>query len=85
MDSRYKPQKKTIPIKAIREMCIECMGGRDNPRFTKLIETCGSPECALYFLRFGTNPYRSKLSLSDKERKARSDRAQSNFSTVIIT
>ena len=85
MTERYKPIKKTAPVKAIREMCIECMGGRGNKGYKELIENCGSPECSLFSFRFGTNPYRSKLSLSDKERKARSERAQSNFSTVIIT
>ena len=28
--TRYKPEKKTAPVKAIREHCIECVGGRDN-------------------------------------------------------
>ena len=77
--TRYKPEKKTAPVKAIREHCIECMGGRDNTGYKELIETCGSPECALFPFRFGTNPYRSKMNLSDEERKARSGRAQRNI------
>ena len=26
--NRYKPKKKKNPVKAIREHCIECMGGQ---------------------------------------------------------
>jgi hypothetical protein len=85
MKSRYLPRKKEKPVKAIREMCIECMGGRENIGYKELIANCVSPDCALHDFRFGTNPYRSKLSLSDRERKARSGRAQSNFSIVLST
>ena len=81
----YFPKKKKIPVKAIREMCIECMGGRENIGYKEIITNCSASECALYGFRFGTDPYRSKLSLTDKERKARSDRAKSNFFTVLIT
>ena len=83
--TRYKPKKKTDPVKAIREQCIECIGGRDNKGYKELIENCVSSECPLFSFRFGTNPYRSTPILSSKERQARSERAQSNFSTVIIT
>jgi len=85
MTERYKPEKKTAPVKAIREMCIECMGGRSNKGYKELIENCVSPECSLFSFRYGTNPYRSIPVLSSKERKTRSDRAQSNFSTVNFT
>jgi hypothetical protein len=85
MYERYKPKKMKVPAKAIREMCIECMGGRDNTGYKELIENCVSPECALYDFRFGTNPHRSKMELSDEERKRRSDSAQSKLFTVIIT
>ena len=83
--TRYKPKKKADPVKAIREQCIECMGGRDNKGYKELIENCVSSECSLFSFRLGTNPYRSIPVLSSKERQARSERAQSNFSTVIIT
>ena len=83
--TRYKPEKKTAPVKAIREQCIECNGGRDNKGYKKLIEDWVSPECPIYGFRFGTNPYQSNMNLSDKERKARSSRAQSNFFKVNIT
>ena len=85
MTERYKAKKKTSPVKAIREMCIECMGGRDSKGYKKLIETRKSETCALYDFRFGTDPHRNKMELSDEERNARSDRARNNFSTVIIT
>ena len=77
--TRYKPEKKTVPVKAIREHCVECMGGRDNKGYKELIENCVSSECPLFSFRFGTNPYRSKMNLSDEERKARSGRAQRNI------
>jgi|TARA_Y100000294_G_scaffold168749_1_gene179194 hypothetical protein len=84
-NSRYRPKKMKAPIKAIREHCIECMGGRDNTGYKELIENCVSPMCALYDFRFGTNPHRSKIKLSDEERRRRSDCAQSKFFTVNIT
>ena len=71
---RYKPKQQKQPIKAIREMCIECMGGRGTGQnYSKLIEGCGSPECALFEFRFGKNPYH-KQNLTDEQRKERSDR-----------
>ena len=71
---RYKPKKQKNPVKAIREMCIECMGGHETGQnYYKLIERCGSPECALYEFRFGKNPYH-KQNLTDEQRKERSDR-----------
>ena len=54
---RYKPKKYKSPAKAIREFCIECMGGRENEGHLKYIENCGSPECAVFDFRFGNNPY----------------------------
>ena len=82
---RYKPKFITDPAEAIREMCTECMGGRSNKGYKELIENCVSSKCPVFYFRFGTNPYRSKPILSSKEREARSDRAQSNFSTVNFT
>ena len=52
---RWIPKKKTNPVKAIREMCIECMGGGCP---SELILHCPSKECALYEFRLGKNPYR---------------------------
>jgi hypothetical protein len=84
-NSRYRPKKMKAPIKAIREHCIECMGGRENTGYKELIENCLVPVCALYDFRSGNNPHRSKMELSDEERKRRSDRAQSKLFTVNIT
>ncbi len=75
---RYKPKKYKIPVKAIREMCIECMGGRDkgqNPR--KLISECPAPYCALFEFRFGKNPYH-RPNLSDDQRKRMASRARNS-------
>ena len=64
---RYKPKKYKSPAKAIREFCIECVGGRENEGYLKLISDCGSPDCALFEFRFGKNPYNRK-NLSDSRR-----------------
>ena len=37
---RYKPKKYKSPAKAIREFCIECVGGRENEGYLKYIENC---------------------------------------------
>ena len=61
------PQKHKKPLKAIREMCIECMGGRDNPGYNKLIADCASKDCPLYDFRLGNNPHHKK-NLTDEQR-----------------
>jgi len=77
MTLRYKPKKYKNPVKAIREMCIECMGGRGTSQnFRKLIIECAALPCALYEFRFGQNPYRRPI--SDEQRKAMSDRAKTS-------
>ena len=70
---RYKPKKQKKPLKAIREFCIECMGGRENEGYLKLISNCGSPECAVFDFRFGNNPYHIQ-NLTVKQRQERSQR-----------
>ena len=70
---RYKPKKYKSPAKAIREFCIECMGGRENEGYLKLISNCGSPECAVFDFRFGNNPYHIQ-NLTVKQRQERSQR-----------
>jgi hypothetical protein len=74
---RYKPKQEKQPIKAIREMCIECMGSRGNQGYAKLIARCTSPDCPLYKFRNGENPYH-KQNLSDQQRKTLSDRARNS-------
>ena len=72
---RYKPKKYKSPAKAIREFCIECMGGRENEGYLKYIENCGSPECAVFDFRFGNNPYHIQ-NLTVKQRQERSERVK---------
>lgn len=77
MTSRYEPKKYRKPVKAIREMCIECMGGRGaSQNYRKLIIECAALPCALYEFRFGKNPYLPPI--SDERRKAMSDRAKTS-------
>jgi hypothetical protein len=38
---RNKPIQHTSPVKALREMCIECIGGREaGQSYSKLIAEC---------------------------------------------
>ena len=69
----YKPKKKKNPVKAIREHCIECMGGRESEGHLKRITECASSNCALFDFRFGTNPHH-KQNLTDAQRKERGNR-----------
>lgn len=69
--NRNQPKKSTNPVKAIREMCIECMGCRGSSQnYSKLIKECASSECALFDFRFGKNPYTRKRKLSTEHRIA---------------
>ena len=75
---RYKPKKQKNPVKAHREKCIECMGGRGSGHnYSKLISECSSHDCALYEFRFGKNPYHS-LALTGEQRKRLADRARNS-------
>ena len=56
---RHQPKKQKQPIKAIREMCIECMGGG---KPFDLIADCSTNNCAIWEFRFGRNPYRKRAS-----------------------
>ena len=77
---RYKPKKKKNPVKAIREKCIECMGGRGaGQNYSKLIEECGSPDCPTYEFRFGLNPYH-KQNLNAEQRNERAERFKKSLS-----
>ena len=70
---RYQSRKEKKPVKAIREMCIECQGSRESEGYAKRISECVSPDCALFEFRFGQNPYHTQ-SLTDEQRKERADR-----------
>jgi len=71
--NRYQPKKHKQPVKAIREKCIECMGGRESNGYVKRISECVSENCPTYDFRFGKHPYHTQnLSLQQKnERRER--------------
>ena len=77
--NRYQPKKCKNPVKAIREFCIECMGGRQNDGYMKHIKDCGSPDCPVFDFRFGNNPHH-KQNLTKEQRKEKSDRLITNLS-----
>ena len=39
---------KLSRVDAMREMCIQCMGTRENPGYQNLINTCTSFKCPLH-------------------------------------
>lgn len=43
--------KRMSPLKAIREKCLDCMGGSHAG-----VRRCAIPQCSLYEYRFGNNP-----------------------------
>jgi hypothetical protein len=56
---KHKPKKHKNPIKAIREMCVEFMGGG---KPFDLIGNCSTNICAIWKFRFWKNPYRKRAS-----------------------
>ena len=70
---RYKPKKCKSPLKAIREKCVECMGGRESDGYVKRISECVSADCPIYEFRFGKNPHHTQ-NLTAEQRKERGDR-----------
>ena len=76
--SHKEPKKCKSPVKAIRQFCIECMGGRGSGQnYTKLIEECVSTNCPLYDFRFGKNPHHTQ-NLTAEQRKERGERLKSS-------
>jgi hypothetical protein len=75
MTHRYKGKKCKTPLKANREMCIECMGGRDSEGYQHRIKDCASIDCPLFSFRFGKDPYRCP-NLSADQRKRMADRME---------
>ena len=71
--NRYQPKKLKSSVKAIRENCIDCMGGRDSEGYAKHISECSVPVCAVFEFRFGKNPYHTQ-SLTKEQRMERADR-----------
>jgi hypothetical protein len=73
MTQRYKGKKYKTPVKAMREKCIECMGGRGSEDYRCRIKECVSVDCPIFAFRFGKDPYRSP-NLSDDQRKRMANR-----------
>jgi len=72
-DERYIPQQLKNPVLAIREHCLECMGGtryKKEKAPAKLVDECTTEECALWEFREGINPYRKTRKLSDEHKLA---------------
>jgi len=57
MTKRINLPKQNTPLKVIRMMCIECMGGDNAQACRELIKDCPAPACPLHEFRFGRNPY----------------------------
>ena len=51
VDRRRKPGEVAVQLKAIRNFCLECMGGQRAE-----IDRCEDHGCWLYPYRFGTSP-----------------------------
>lgn len=56
------------PLKAIKEYCIDCMGGQQ-----RLVKGCTAPNCPLYPYRTGHNTT-AKREMTDEQRKELSER-----------
>jgi hypothetical protein len=76
--NRYQAKKQKSPVRAIREFCIECMGGRDNKGSMKLVRECVSKTCALFEFRLGANPYHNQT-LTKAQREERGQRLKANL------
>ena len=81
---RYKPKKVKSPAKAIREFCIECMGGRESEGYLNRVNECVSPDCWLYDFRFGKSPFHTKQ-LTDEQKKAKADQLKASVSADKIS
>ncbi len=58
------------PLKAIRQACILCMGGKDTAREPrKKIAECKNTDCPLYIFRFGKNPNWGQKQSQDQKRR----------------
>ena len=75
---RCKPKKCKSPIKAIREFCINCVGGRSNEGHMKLVRECVSEDCELFEFRLGKNPYHTQ-NLTLEQRQDRSERLRARL------
>lgn len=55
-------------LKAIRNQCIECMGGQ-----VREVALCTSPMCSLFEFRHGTDPHPNENKVQAGKRLAHSD------------
>lgn len=63
----------TKPVSAIRQGCIQCMGGSENGRKPlKRVRECPAKDCPSHPFRMGKNPY-DKRNLTETQRKAKAD------------
>lgn len=60
---------KTNPVKAIRDKCLDCCAGQ-----AEEVRLCHLERCALWPFRFGKNPFRKRVELTDEERQKRAER-----------
>ena len=60
MPERLALPKQKSPARAIRMMCVECMGGQSVQDAKDLIRDCPVSACPLYAFRFGRNPYHAR-------------------------
>ena len=63
------------PIKAIRAMCLDCVG-----HSAEEVKLCTDPLCPLYPYRFGKNPARKGQGSKESAKKARKSLAISKKS-----
>ena len=54
----------TNPVKVIRAKCLECCCGQ-----AKEVENCAAIACPLHEWRFGKNPFRKKIEMSEERRE----------------
>jgi len=64
--------KPATALKAIKEFCIECMGGDK-----KEVEHCTAPKCPLFDFRFGKKP--GKGEKSDKPKRVLSEETKAKM------
>ena len=62
---------KKNPVKAIREKCIECMGGQ-----TYEVAKCTCERCPIYPFRLGKNPFRTAHAMSEEQKAIAAKRLQ---------
>ncbi|MBT6716036.1 MAG: hypothetical protein HOB18_00140 [Nitrospina sp.] len=73
MTQQRKSIKHKTPVKAMRDKCIECMGGKDSEDYRRRIKECVSVDCPIFAFRFGKDPHRHP-NLSNDQRKRMANR-----------